>query len=41
MTWAVENGIINGSDGKLIPRNSATRAQIAAIVMRYCEAFGK
>ena len=33
--WAVENGIINGDNGKLLPQDTATRAQIANICMRY------
>ncbi|MGN1307256.1 MAG: S8 family serine peptidase [Faecousia sp.] len=37
MQWAVEEKIINGSDGMLLPQESATRAQVAAILMRYCE----
>ena len=38
MAWAIGNGIITGvSDDTLAPQNSATRAQIAAILMRYCE----
>ena len=37
MQWAVENGIVNGSNGKLNPQNNATRAQVAAILMRFCE----
>ena len=37
MQWAVANGIVNGSNGKLNPQNSATRAQVAAILMRFCE----
>ena len=41
MIWAVENGIVNGAGGKLMPKDTASRAQIAAIIMRYCEAFGK
>ena len=35
MAWAVEKSIIGGSDGKLDPRSNATRAQVAAILMRY------
>lgn len=35
--WAVANGIVNGSNGKLNPQNNATRAQVAAILMRFCE----
>ena len=37
MQWAVANGIVNGSDGKLNPQNNATRAEVAAILMRFCE----
>ena len=37
MQWAVENGIVNGSNGKLNPQDNATRAQVAAILMRFCE----
>lgn len=37
MCWAVSEGIINGSDGKLVPQDNATRVQIAAILMRYLE----
>lgn len=36
LAWAVEQGIILGSDdGSLLPRESATRAQLAAILTRY------
>ena len=34
MLWAVERGVIEGSDGQLAPAASATRAQAAAILMR-------
>ena len=37
MSWAVAEGIINGSDGKLLPAGGATRAQVAAILHRYIE----
>ena len=37
MQWAVASGIVNGSDGKLNPQNNATRAEVAAILMRFCE----
>ncbi len=37
--WAVENGILNGSDGKLEPAGSATRAQIAAMIHRMCDKY--
>ena len=37
MQWAVANGIVNGSNGKLNPKSNATRAEVAAILMRFCE----
>lgn len=37
MQWAVANGIVNGSNGRLNPQNNATRAEVAAILMRFCE----
>ena len=37
MQWAVANGIVNGANGKLNPKNNATRAEVAAILMRFCE----
>ena len=37
MQWAVANGIVNGSDGKLNPQDNATRAEVVAILMRFCE----
>ena len=37
MQWAVANGIVNGSNGKLNPQNNSTRAQVAAILMRFCK----
>ncbi len=38
MNWAVANGLINGmTETTLAPQGNATRAQIAAILMRYCE----
>ena len=37
MQWAVANGIVNGSNGKLNPQNNATRAEVAASLMRFCE----
>ena len=36
MNWAVGRGLINGMDGKLVPKGSATRAQTAAILTRFC-----
>lgn len=41
MAWAVESGIINGrADGTLAPTGRATRAQVAAMVQRYCFQMG-
>lgn len=38
LSWANAAGLINGmGDGTLAPQGSATRAQTAAIVMRFCE----
>ena len=37
MAWAVKTGLINGIDGKLSPLTGATRAQVAAVLMRYWE----
>ena len=34
MAWAVEQGIILGSDGKLKPQSQALRTELAAILMR-------
>ena len=41
MSWAVAEGIVEGMDGNLNPAGSATRAQIATILMRFCEGVGK
>ena len=35
--WTVAEKIIGGSDGKLLPQGSATRAQVATILMRFIE----
>ena len=37
MQWTVAEKIIGGSDGKLLPQGSATRAQVATILMRFIE----
>ena len=42
LCWMTMNGIITGmGDGALAPRDNATRAQIAAIFMRFAEALEK
>ena len=39
--WAVEHGILNGTvSGTLNPKGTATRAQVATMLMRYVEAIG-
>ena len=35
MRWAIAWGIINGSNGMLLPRNTATRAEVAQIMSNY------
>ena len=35
--WTVAEGIISGSDGKLLPQGNATRAQVATILMRFIQ----
>ena len=37
MIWATQEGIINGIGGKLSPKTGATRAQLAAMLMRMDE----
>ena len=41
MAWAVAEGIVEGMDGNLNPAGNATRAQIATILMRFCEGVAK
>lgn len=36
MLWAVQNGIIVGSNGVLNPQGKATRAEVATMLMRFC-----
>ena len=37
MQWAVGEGLIAGSEGKLLPQGNATRAQVATILMRFIQ----
>ena len=37
MQWACGAGLMQGADGKLLPDVQATRAQVAAILHRFCE----
>ena len=39
MIWAVGAGVISGSDGKLLPQEDATRAQVAQIIMNFSNRF--
>lgn len=41
MQWAVAEGLLQGSNGKLNPQGSATRAQVATILMRFMEKITK
>ncbi len=36
MNWAIGNKILNGSNGKLNPQGTATRAEAAAMLSNYC-----
>ena len=40
MSWAVANGVVNGSNGALNPQGSATRAEVASILSRFCQFAG-
>ena len=39
--WAVKKGILLGSNGKLNPQGTATRAEMAAFIHRYCTKIGR
>lgn len=41
MKWAYGAKLIGGSNNRLDPKGSTTRAQAATMIMRYIEAFGK
>ena len=42
LSWANAEGLVSGmSDTELAPTGTATRAQVAAILMRYCENIAK
>lgn len=40
MIWAVQNGIINGSYGRLNPLGHTTRSEAAAMLARFCRNVG-
>ena len=37
MQWACGAGVMQGANGKLLPTAEATRAQMAAMLHRFCE----
>ena len=37
MEWAVNEGLLQGNNNKLNPAGNATRAEVAAILMRFCQ----
>ena len=41
MRWAVASGLIQGSNSKLSPKATASRAQVATILMRFMELHAK
>ena len=41
MQWAVGQGLIQGSNGQLHPQENASRAEVATILMRFCELLNK
>ena len=41
MQWAVGQGLIQGSNGQLRPQANASRAEVATILMRFCELMEK
>ena len=41
ISWAVGEGLMNGDNGALRPQGNATRAEIAALLMRFAENIAK
>jgi hypothetical protein len=41
MQWAVNAGILQGTNGKLMPGSNATRAQVAAMLTSFCKNVAK
>lgn len=39
MRWAVATGIVEGYNGAINPSGNAARAEVAALLMRFCEQF--
>lgn len=40
MKWATYHGVINGSNGSIMPKGNATRAEVAQMIKNFCNAFG-
>ena len=40
VAWAVENGILKGDQGKIMPQATATREQVVAFLVRYIDYAG-
>ena len=42
MSWAVATGLLNGRGANMLqPTGTATRAEVATILMRFCENIAK
>jgi len=41
MRWSVSWEVIRGSGGRLLPQNTASRAEVAQIILNYCEKVGR
>ena len=41
LQWAVGSGIIQGKDGKLVPKGDASRAEAATMIQRFCDNVAK
>jgi hypothetical protein len=41
ISFEVENGIVTGANGALMPQDNAARAQVAAILQRFIGATAK
>lgn len=37
MCWAVSTGLVNGENNRLNPGDDAARAQVAALLMHFCQ----
>ena len=41
LRWAASWRVINGSDGRILPQNTATRAEVAQITLNYIDRIGR